>query len=318
MPRHRTPPDNAGKLSIGALSRATGLSIDTLRTWESRYGFPLAERKPSGHRVYPVSTVGRLRRMAQAVTRGHRAGEVVPASDADLDRLLAVGRPVAVPGPAPVGPPAAPVDDTTLDAFVSAFDADRLTAVLLADSATLGPVAFCERRIAPLVRRIGEGWAAGRFEIRHEHFLSERVGDLLRSLRLPYDARASGPVVVCATLAGERHLLGLQMAALVLAAAGCRVRFLGADVPAGEIVTAARDLDAAAVAVSVSGATAADAAGPALRALRRALPAHVLLVAGGMGAPDVAGVERVAGFAALDAWAARLMPARRPARGGRP
>ncbi len=318
MPRHRTPSDSAGRLGIGALSRATGLSIDTLRTWESRYGYPVAERKPSGHRVYPLSTVARLRRMAQAVARGHRAGEVVPASDAELDRLLAVELPVAGPAREMTGTPVPPMADDGLDDLVSAFDADRLTAVLLADSAALGPAAFCETRVAPLVRRIGEGWADGRFEIRHEHFLSERVGDLLRSLRLSYDARAAGPVVVCATLAGERHLIGLQMAALVLAAAGCRVRFLGADVPASEIVTAARDLDAAAVAVSVSEATPEAAAGPALRALRQAVPTAVRIVAGGRGAPDVPGVDRVSGFGELDAWAVRIAAAGRPGRGGRP
>jgi methanogenic corrinoid protein MtbC1 len=123
--------------------------------------------------------------------------------------------------------------------------------------------------------------------------------------------------VVCATLAGERHLIGLQMAALVLAAAGCRVRFLGADVPTAEIVTAATDLDAAAVAVSVSGVMAAEAAGQALGALRQALPKHMRLVAGGAGALDARGVDRVAGFEALEAWARTLLAAGRPPRGGR-
>src|SRR5512135_2285392 len=75
-------------LSIGALSRATGIAVETLRTWESRYGFPVPERKPSGHRVYPVSAVPRLRRIAQALALGHRAGQVVGASDDALDRLL--------------------------------------------------------------------------------------------------------------------------------------------------------------------------------------------------------------------------------------
>ena len=73
-----------GLLSIGALSAATGIPIDTIRTWERRYGFPVAERKPSGHRVYGVQTAPRLRRIAEAIARGHRAAEVVP----HLPRLL--------------------------------------------------------------------------------------------------------------------------------------------------------------------------------------------------------------------------------------
>ena len=53
-----------GMLSIGALARATSIRVETLRTWERRYGYPLPERKPSGHRVYPVASVSRLRRIA--------------------------------------------------------------------------------------------------------------------------------------------------------------------------------------------------------------------------------------------------------------
>src|SRR6188508_2056350 len=80
------------RLSIGALSRATEIPVETLRTWESRYGFPVPERRPSGHRLYPLSIVPRLRRIAEALAGGHRARQVVPASDADLRRLLASPR----------------------------------------------------------------------------------------------------------------------------------------------------------------------------------------------------------------------------------
>ena len=86
-PGRRSREDGAW-LSIGALSRATGIAVETLRTWESRYGFPVPERKPSGHRVYPVSAVPRLRRIAQALSLGHRAGQVVGASEEALARLL--------------------------------------------------------------------------------------------------------------------------------------------------------------------------------------------------------------------------------------
>jgi hypothetical protein len=69
----------SGLLSIGALSAATGIPVETLRTWERRYGYPRPQRKPSGHRVYPVTAVPRLRRVAQAIARGHRAAEVLRA-----------------------------------------------------------------------------------------------------------------------------------------------------------------------------------------------------------------------------------------------
>jgi MerR family transcriptional regulator, light-induced transcriptional regulator len=305
--RMRRPPlapaaNRDARLSIGALSRATGVPVETLRTWEQRYGFPGAQRRPSGHRVYAVSVVPRLRRMAEAIAAGHRAGDVVPASDDALDRLLAAtgarartATPWAMPGTATT---------EELLALVEAFDAERLTAALLGEWGRLGPLEFLKSVVAPLVERVGRAWETGRFEIRHEHFLSERLGDLLRSLRLPFDHQASGPAVICATLPGEAHALGLQMAAIVLAAAGLRVVSLGADTPPAELAALAADLPAAHVAISVSSAADSQATLRHLRKLRQLLPASVSVVVGGRGAPaPKPGVALMADFDALDAWA---------------
>jgi len=171
----------------------------------------------------------------------------------------------------------------------------------------MGPVEFLESSVAPLVRAVGEAWEQNDLEIRHEHFLSERVGDLLRSLRMPLEERATGPLVAFATLPGERHGLGLQMAALVLAAVGCRVLYLGTEVPIPQIASLARDLAARAVAVSVSTATKGTASATALRRLREALPRRVLLLAGGEGAPaSRTGLESLRTLRELDAWGRRV------------
>jgi methanogenic corrinoid protein MtbC1 len=307
--RQRTEEDPGAWLSIGALSRATGIAVETLRTWESRYGFPVPERKPSGHRVYPVSSVPRLRRVARALSLGHRAGQVVGASEEALTALLESSAAPA-PLPAAVSPLAAAAaeDLPGLLRLVRAFDAERLTRVLVSDWARMGPVEFLDGRVAPLVRAVGDSWADGGLEVRHEHFLSEKIGDLLRALRLPLDERASGPLVVYATLPGELHGLGLQMSALVLASTGCRGLYLGTDVPVPQIASLARDINARAVAVSVSTASKGPASTAALRKLREALPRKVLLLAGGEGAParPGAGIDVVTSLRELDGWGRRL------------
>src|SRR3982750_315160 len=167
------------QLSIGALSRAIGIPVETLRTWESRYGFPVPERRPSGHRVYPFTIVPRLRRIGEALARGHRAGQVVPASDADLRQLLEAA-PVASPPPS-----VATADGAQLLPLVESFESDRLTHALLSASARLGPLPFLEKVAAPLLHEVGEAWAQGRLQVHHEHFLSERLGGGVRTLRLP-------------------------------------------------------------------------------------------------------------------------------------
>ena len=292
------------RLSIGALSRATGIPVETLRTWESRYGFPAPERRPSGHRLYPLSIVPRLRRVAEALARGHRAAQVVPASEADLRQLLAVAPASRVASP-PDDPSRAPGDDVPqLLRLVGSFDSDRLSHALLSASARLGPLAFVETVVAPLLRAVGEAWAKGRLQVRHEHFVSERLGDVLRSLRLPLEERAGGPLVVLSTLPGEAHGLGLQMAALVVAFAGCRILYLGTETPVPDMVALTRDLGARALALSVSASGRKPRTAALVRHVRGMLPRRTTLLVGGEGAPPPsAGVQVFVDLRELDAWA---------------
>ena len=295
-------------LSIGALSKATGIAVETLRTWESRYGFPSPERKPSGHRVYPVSAVARLRRIAQALSLGHRAGQVVAAPDEALERLLETSPvPLVSASRASAGTMPSSEDVPGLLRLVRAFDSGRLTRVFLADWARMGPVEFLEARVAPLVRAVGDAWEKAELEIRHEHFLSERIGDLLGSLRLPFEERASGPLVVYATLPGEAHALGLQMVALLLSSSGLRVLYLGTEIPPAELGRLAREMGARAVAISVSAASDGASVKRHLANLREALPRQVQLLVGGQGAPaGRADIVTVDGFAGLVGWAQAL------------
>ena len=291
------PPAHS-QLSIGALSRATGIPVETLRTWEQRYGFPVPSRRPSGHRVYPGTVVPRLRRISEAIARGHRAGQVVSASDSALSALLEDAPAVAAPSTAPAAGTSSGVDDL-LDA-VRRYDASRLTQLLQSDWARLGVPGFLTERIGPLLDAVGDGWADKTLEIRHEHFISEHVGAMLRALRAPLDERARGPVCVLATLPGEQHGLGLLMAAIVAAAADMRVRLAGTDLPIAELAALVRELRARVVAISVS-ASGAATAGRQLRTLRARLPRQVLVLTGGAGAPVAAGTERMTSLPELDA-----------------
>lgn len=300
--------EGGGRLSIGALSRATGIPVETLRTWERRYGFPVPERKPSGHRVYPLSSIPRLRRIAQALTCGHRAREAVSASDTELNALLDV-IPVATRESSSVE---YSVPDEIRDYLraVEAFDTEELTQLIMKDWKRLKPLAFLETRIAPLLRAVGEAWAAGQLEIRHEHFLSERIGDVLRALRLPFEERAQGPVVVCGTLSGEAHGLGLQMVSLLLVAEGCRLVCLGTEVPPTQLAGLTKDLRARAVVVSVSVAHREERMNAQLELLRSMLPQWVAVVVGGDGAPEIhPGLTVIKNLADVETWGCRLVAA---------
>src|SRR5580658_4327818 len=66
---------------IGAVSKMVGVTQQTLRTWEDRYGQVVPERTPGGQRLYSRDQVDQLRFVVQAMSRG-----IQPA---DAHRLLA-------------------------------------------------------------------------------------------------------------------------------------------------------------------------------------------------------------------------------------
>ena len=77
-------------LSIGEVSQRTGVAEGTLRMWESRHGFPVPQRRESGHRRYTERDVELVHRvvadraagisLAVAVQRAVRDVEVAPRS----------------------------------------------------------------------------------------------------------------------------------------------------------------------------------------------------------------------------------------------
>jgi len=294
---------NPGLLSIGALSRATGIPVQTLRTWERRYDSPRPERKPSGHRLYPASLVERLRKVVQLMSHGHRPGEILALPSPELDSLLSLSG-----GGGGFEPPAAlasasgtdPAITEMLEA-VANFDRGALIALLGSSWARLGPLQFLELCAGPLMTEVGSAWKTGKLEIRHEHFATACLAGFLRGVREPFDRQARGPRVIAAMLPGDSHEGGLLMASVVLALRGRRVVYLGADTPIEQISTAASEGEARAVALSISAAVPRRRALDGIRALRRALPRRMPLWVGGAGAPKVLkGAERFETLEALD------------------
>ncbi len=301
--------DDAAALSIGALSAAVGIPVDTIRSWERRYGVPVAERKPSGHRVYPLSTVPHLRRIAEAIARGHRAAEVVPASEKALDALLASLPALPVQAGSRTTNATVATQADLLDA-VRRFDTELLKRALQADWARLSAIEFLEGRVAPLLSQVGDAWAAGKLDVRHEHFASAVVGDFLRGLRSirgQVDEITTGPIVALATLPGELHGLGLQMSALVFTLAGWRPLVLGVDTPVEQIAALCKEAPIAAVAVSCVQPLSRKNL-ELIKSLREQLPRKVKLLVGGAGADPAAGisgVEAMKDLSSLDSWLAQ-------------
>lgn len=263
---------------MGAVTRRTGISEHTLRAWERRFGFPVPERLPSGHRRYTADQVQQLLLIREALAAGYRAGDVVPLPVDELESLLReCGREEAL-----VREPSPAWLQRILDAG-KRFDRDELAAQLRIESANLGVSRFLRERVGPTLAEVGSEWARGELEIRHEHFISEVMEDELRALRAQLETAATGRPVVLANLPDEFHELGLQAAAVAIVAAGRSVRILGRNTPESESVEAAIALDAAAVGLSISEYAVTPGTSAAVTRIRRALPARIRLWVGGNG-----------------------------------
>jgi methanogenic corrinoid protein MtbC1 len=267
-------------LSIAAVERDTGLSKDTLRVWERRYGFPAPERDTLGERSYPFGQVERLRTIKRLLDAGHRPGRVVPMAPDDLERLAAtMGAPPAQR--ATVQAAAAP----DLASFVNALsrnDVEGLRRLLARALSRVGLGHFVLDVVAPLNVQVGEAWMQGRLEVFQEHLYTESVQVVLRNAlhHLP-PAGTGRPRVLLATVSGEPHGLGLLMAEAVLALEGCRCVSLGVQTPVWDIVRAAIALDTEVVALSYTGCTNPNGVIDGLTELRAKLPPTTDLWAGG-------------------------------------
>lgn len=271
-------------LSIGDICAETGLSADVVRVWERRYGFPVPVRLPSGHRRYRQEDLHQLRLMAEAVALGHRPSVVVRAGETVLKRLLI------------------PTDNPQVEALfraVVAMDTDQMRRLLGESLQHLGWRSFLQQVVALLLDRVGMAWAEGSIGIHHEHLVTEVLEDFLRQLRLECRTVPGDGCVLLCTLPGERHRLGLLMAALAYAAQGIRTELLGVDLPVSSIAQAARTMRADRVAVSLSIQSAGETTRKLLMDLKDRLPAGCRLLVGGQGAMrtrKIEGVTRMTGL----------------------
>lgn len=268
-------------MSIAAVERDTGLSKDTLRVWERRYGFPLPTRDTTGERNYPFDQVERLRSIKRLLDAGHRPGRVVAMAPTDLDRLTQATGIRTAATQQTVDRSETP-DLAGLMAAVRRHDVEGLRQQMARATARIGLGRFVLDVIAPLNVQVGEEWMQGRLEVFEEHLYTESVQVVLRNALQQLQAVDSAqPRVLLATVPGEPHGLGLLMAEAMFALEGCRCASLGVQTPVWDIVRAAAALNSDVVALSYTGCTNPHQVTDGLTELRGKLPPRVALWAGG-------------------------------------
>ncbi|HEX4486118.1 MAG TPA: B12-binding domain-containing protein, partial [Terriglobales bacterium] len=253
----------------------TGISLDTLRAWERRHRVVTPKRSPRG-RVYTEKQVRRLILLRRAVDHGYAIGQVATSEDQSLENILE-----SVGGAANT---ASSVPDATISPVLQAMESydyakaerelNRLATAIASPRELVHQVAL------PLMRVAGERLHEGRYSIAQEHMISSILTGLLASFIRVHAASQPPAKVLFATTCNERHGFPNLAAAMLTAAGGLGVIHLGTDLPADEIVMAARKSGADAVLLSLS-TTADDATLNELRQIARKTPRSVALWIGG-------------------------------------
>ena len=266
-------------LSITAVERETGLSKETLRVWERRYGFPAPVRDRLGERAYSLLQIEKLRVVKRLMDAGHRPGRLVPMSVDELQRLSEEGSDT----PRVLDDPGTAAELQSLLALLRGNDVGQLRGQLRQTLVRLGLSAFVTNVMAPLNALVGEAWMRGQLEVFQEHVYTEAAQAVLRSgiHSLPEALTQQRPRVLLSTLTGEPHGLGLVMAEALFAAEGAQCFSLGTQTPVWDLVLAAEAYRADLVALSVTGCMNPNKVVEALVELRAKLPPTIELWVGG-------------------------------------
>ena len=263
----------------------TGIPTDTLRTWERRYGFPLPDRTDSGHRRYSLQTCEKLQQVCRLLDHGYRPSTVLNWSEREVDEALRITTGIQENQLIQKSPMPHQEVNSWLN-YARSFSGEKLDRSFEQAWTRMAAIDFLEERVAPFLLALGEAWATHKLEVQHEHYVSARLQQFLEAKWRPLADLAAGPMVACATLNGEHHRLGLQLAATALVLADCRILFLGSSVPVENIIRACRQKNVDGLALSISAWMSCASVEAQLKQLRLELQSVPILV-GGAGAPTM-------------------------------
>lgn len=261
--------------------------MHTLRAWERRYGVVEPQRSAGGTRLYSTADVLRLRLLGRATEAGHTISQVANLDVEQLrellrDELPTPSKPEGISGTAE----ARWIVEELLRA-TELMDGPRIHSLLMRSVVALPVRGVIKEVVVPVLRQVGDRWAAGLICPANEHLLTVNVRRVLAWLTDSVPVSPEAPTVVLTTPVGQWHEIGSQIAGVLAAIAGWKVVFLGPNLPAEDIIRAIEMTDASAV---LLGATMGDGEMlmAELRKLREGLDPEIDMIVGGRGAEPFA------------------------------
>lgn len=224
--------------------------------------------------------------------------EHAPAAADEAARLLRLGaEAVDEPGPVPGAgvAPAHPAAQQLVDAVIAADRraAQRILIDLVRDGMDVARLG--DEVVQPAMTEIGRLWQDNLITVAQEHLATAIVQT---ALARAYAAPLDGPTdrrALLACIEGNHHALGLRIVADAFEAAGWEVRYLGADVPAVDLLSHVETWRPHLIGLSVSLPRHVAVARRIVAALRRGAGASARIVVGGVPLRDDPGLAVVIG-----------------------
>jgi DNA-binding transcriptional MerR regulator/methylmalonyl-CoA mutase cobalamin-binding subunit len=238
------PKSTACSYPIRAAARLSRLSIDTLRAWEKRYS-AVKPMRQGGRRFYSEADIDRLALLRRAVEHGYSIGQASRLSNKELNAVAERGMVSRAAAPAE-GP------TETILAAIERFEYARADRELSRLASLMPPRDLVHNIALPLMRITGEKWHEQKLRIAQEHVMSQLLSNLLGGIMRTYAPADPPALIMTATLSSDLHEFGILAAAILAAGMGLGVVHLGPDLPAKEIIYAAKCSAADVVLLSVT------------------------------------------------------------------
>lgn len=297
--------DQTPRHPIRVVAQRTGLTPATLRAWERRYDVVHPGRSEGGQRLYSDHDVERLSHLRELTEVGRPISMVAALPLDHIQELLDEDRAAVATQAARVAT-SLPAEEAWVDAAFKnmiALDSDGLESVLRRAALSVGATPFMDDVATPLLHRVGSAWYEGNLSPAQEHLGSAVLERVLHWLTGPLADSSNGPSIVVATLPGEQHGLGARLVTSTAELEGWNVTFLGTDLPVADIASAAEEVGASAVALSIVIGQNMEEIGRSLILLRELLESGIAILIGGGASRMIEtvppGVSRVGDLATL-------------------
>ena len=214
---------------INRFARLTGLSTHVIRAWERRFQLVQPTRGPNRYRLYTDEDVALFRYLKEETEKGSAIGELAELGREELLRRCKLeAKETREP----------PINRLIDELILTLMDHDR-TGFERRLNGAVAVIPFEEglhRILLPLQIRVGELWHDGKLSVALEHYVTRQVQQKLFAAMNQLRTMDHGPQVVVACPPKEFHEVGAQTVAYFCAVRGCRVSYLGADVPVPALI----------------------------------------------------------------------------------